>query len=140
MLLAALSAYFTTGFAIRPLEGLQAGLTRLRGGDYDTMIEPAGPPEIRRSCVEANQLAQTLKRLSQDNRDLLRRLVSVQDGERRELARELHDEQGPLLFAIRANATALSESEGAPAHGSPRTAFCRPPKRCRRPTAGFWRA
>jgi two-component system, NarL family, sensor histidine kinase UhpB len=115
MLLAAASAYFTTGSAIRPLGELQAGLTRLRAGDYETMIASEGPPEIRRSCVAANQLALTLKGLNQDNRDLLRRLVSVQDDERRELARELHDELGPLLFAIRANATALAEaSPGQP--------------------------
>ena len=39
----------------------------------------------------------------------------MQDEERRELARELHDELGPLLFAIRANATALSELLPRPA-------------------------
>jgi signal transduction histidine kinase len=124
MLLAALSAYFTTGSAIRPLGALQQGLTRLRGGDYETMIAAAGPPEIRKSCEEANELARTLKRLSQDNRSLLRKIVSLQDDERRELARELHDELGPLLFAIRANATALAESAddghvepGSPVHG-----------------------
>lgn len=124
MLFAALSAYFTSGAAIRPLEQLQSGLTRLQAGDYDTRIELAGPPEIRRSCAEANDLARTLKRLSQDNRDLLRKIVSVQDDERRELARELHDELGPLLFAIRANTTALVEATsgddpepGSPAHG-----------------------
>src|SRR4029077_20786205 len=124
MLLAAMSAYFTTGSAIRPLQELQAGLARLRAGHYDTMIAAAGPPEIRRSCEAANQLARTLRHLSQDNRDLLRRLVSVQDDERRELARELHDELGPLLFAIRANATALAETTtgglaeaGSPAQG-----------------------
>ena len=93
----------------------------MRNGDFDTAIPVAGPPEIRRSCDEANQLAATLKRLSRDNRELLRKLVSVQDEERRELARELHDEMGPLLFAIRANATALSETAagGAPEPGSP---------------------
>jgi two-component system sensor histidine kinase UhpB len=124
MLLAALSAYFTTGSAIRPLDALQQGLTRLRRGDYGTMIPTAGPPEIRKSCEEANELARTLKRLSQDNRGLLRKIVSLQDDERRELARELHDELGPLLFAIRANATALAESAddgqvgpGSPVHG-----------------------
>jgi len=124
MLLAALSAYFTTGSAIRPLKELQAGLTRLRTGHYDTAITAGGPPEIRRSCEAANQLARTLRQLSHDNRDLLRRLVSVQDDERRELARELHDELGPLLFAIRANTTALAETAtgglaepGSPAQG-----------------------
>jgi two-component system, NarL family, sensor histidine kinase UhpB len=121
MLLAALSAYLTTGTALRPLAQLGAGLTRMRNGDYDTVVAVAGPPEIRKSCEEANQLALTLKRLSRDNRELLRKLVSVQDDERRELARELHDEMGPLLFAIRANATALSESAagGSPGPGSP---------------------
>ncbi|MGY4421841.1 signal transduction histidine kinase [Bradyrhizobium sp. JR6.1] len=102
MLLAGLSAYFTTGTALRPLAQLGAGLTRMRNGDYDATIPLGGPPEIRQSCAEANELAATLKRLSRDNRDLLRKLVAVQDDERRELARELHDEMGPLLFAIRA--------------------------------------
>jgi signal transduction histidine kinase len=117
MLMAALSAYFTTGSAIRPLAQLRRGLALLRAGDYDTVIPLAGPPEIRKSCEAANQLAATLKRLSLDNRSLLRKLVSVQDDERHELAQELHDELGPLLFAIRANATALSES--SPGHAEP---------------------
>jgi glucose-6-phosphate-specific signal transduction histidine kinase len=121
MLFTALSAWLTIGTALRPLAQLGAGLTRMGNGDYDTAIPMAGPPEIRRSCGEANQLAVTLKRLSRDNRGLLRKLVSVQDDERRELARELHDEMGPLLFAIRANATALSEQAavGPPEPGSP---------------------
>jgi len=118
---AALSAWLTTGTALRPLAQLGAGLTRMRNGDYDTAIPMAGPPEIHKSCAEANQLAATLKRLSRDNRELLRKLVLVQDHERRELALELHDEMGPLLFAIRANATALSETAagGAGEAGSP---------------------
>jgi two-component system sensor histidine kinase UhpB len=36
--------------------------------------------------------------------------VSLQDDERRDLARELHDELGPLLFGIRANAVALLDA------------------------------
>ena len=125
ILLAAFNAYVTTGAAIRPLEQLGAGLTRMRNGDYDTAIALAGSPEIRKSCEEANQLAATLKRLSRNNQELMRKLVSVQDDERSELARELHDEMGPLLFAIRANATALSDpsAEGESQPGSPAQAI-----------------
>lgn len=112
--LTAVIAYVLAGSALRPLQDLGAGLTRIRRGDYATPIPVVGPPEIRQSCKEANALAATLAQLSQDNRELLHRMVSLQDDERRDLARELHDELGPLLFSIRAGTIALSET-------SPRT-------------------
>src|SRR4051812_18999502 len=108
--LTAAIAYFTTGAALGPLQQLGAGLTRMRKGDYDHLIPLCGPPEIRKSSEEANELARTLRRLSRDNRDLLRKIVSLQDDERRDLARELHDELGPLLFGIPAQAVPLHEA------------------------------
>jgi len=110
MLLTGAIAHFTARSALRPLQRLGDGLTRMRTGDYEQLISPAGPPEIRRSAQEANELARTLNRLSQDNRSLLRRIVSLQDDERQDMARELHDELGPLLFGIRANTVALLEA------------------------------
>ncbi len=110
MLLTGAIAHFAARSALRPLQSLGDGLTRMRTGDYEQPIAPTGPPEIRKSAQEANELARTLKRLSQDNRSLLRRIMSLQDDERQDLARELHDELGPLLFGIRANTVALLES------------------------------
>ena len=110
MLLTAAIAHFAVRSALRPLQNLGDGLTRMRSGDYEQQIAAAGPPEIRTSAREANELARTLNRLSQDNRGLLRRIVSLQDDERQDMARELHDELGPLLFGIRANTVALLES------------------------------
>ena len=110
MLLTGAIAHFASRSALRPLQSLGDGLTRMRSGDYEQPIAPAGPPEIRKSAQEANELARTLNRLSQDNRSLLRRIVSLQDDERQDMARELHDELGPLLFGIRANTVALLES------------------------------
>jgi two-component system, NarL family, sensor histidine kinase UhpB len=110
MLLTGAIAHFTARSVLRPLQNLGDGLTRMRMGDYEQQIPSAGPPEIRKSAQEANELARTLNRLSQDNRSLLRRIVSLQDDERQDMARELHDELGPLLFGIRANTVALLES------------------------------
>lgn len=117
MALTGVIAYIFAGSALRPLQDLGDGLTRIRRGEYAKPIPVGGPPEIRQSCEEANALAATLAQLSQDNRDLLHRLVSLQDDERRDLARELHDELGPLLFGIRAGAIALIEA--SPLAGNP---------------------
>jgi two-component system sensor histidine kinase UhpB len=110
MLLTGVISYFTVGAALGPLRDLGAGLTRMRNGNYGELIPDSGPPEVRKSCAEANELARTLSQLSHDNRILLRKIMSLQDDERRDLARELHDELGPLLFGIRANTVALLET------------------------------
>jgi two-component system sensor histidine kinase UhpB len=117
ILLTGVIAYFTAGAVLRPLQDLGDGLTRMRKGNYDEFIPASGPPEIRKSCEEANELARTLGELSHDNRTLLHKIVSLQDDERRDLARELHDELGPLLFGIRANAVALLEATPAGEEG-----------------------
>ncbi len=44
---------------------------------------------------------------SRNKRHLAERVVSLQDVERKEIARELHDEFGPYLFALRAHASSL---------------------------------
>jgi two-component system sensor histidine kinase UhpB len=110
MLLTGAIAHFAARSALRPLQNLGDGLTRMRSGDYEQPIASSGPPEIRKSAEEANELARTLNRLSHDNRRLLRQIVSLQDDERQDMARDLHDELGPLLFGIRANTVALLES------------------------------
>ena len=43
----------------------------------------------------------------EDNRRHAQRAVSLQDLERKQIARELHDEFGPYLFSLRAHASAL---------------------------------
>jgi len=109
-LLTGIIAYFTVVATLAPLRNIGEGMSRMRKGDYDRPILPSGPPEARWSAEVANELARTLNRLSHDNRNLLHKIVSLQDDERRDMARDLHDELGPLLFGIRANAVALTEA------------------------------
>jgi two-component system sensor histidine kinase UhpB len=113
MLVTLAITYLTVDTALKPLRDLGSGLARLRDGHYAGRIPCSGPPEISESCEAANELATTLTRLDRENRSLLRKMVSIQDEERRDIARELHDELGPLLFAIRANVIAMVDSGAA---------------------------
>lgn len=54
-----------------------------------------------------------LRRALEENRSLVGRIIEVQEEERRRLARELHDELGQTLNAIRLDALALPDSQAA---------------------------
>jgi two-component system sensor histidine kinase UhpB len=70
-------------------------------------VPEKGPPEFVDICTKLNRLAATLKVTISENRRLAERIICIQDEERKDLARELHDELGPYLFAIRAGATTM---------------------------------
>jgi two-component system, NarL family, sensor histidine kinase UhpB len=106
-LAALIGASFILGRTLRPLQSCSTALGRLRDGDYQARAEAAGSPEFVDLCAKINALAEALQNLSAANRDLIRRLMDVQEDERKTIARELHDEIGPHLFALRANATVL---------------------------------
>jgi two-component system, NarL family, sensor histidine kinase UhpB len=93
--------------ALAPLEALSQAMTSIEAGRYDTRVEPGGAPELAAICTKLNHLAAVLGDAVEDKRRLAERAVSLQDLERKEIARELHDEFGPYLFALRAHAGAL---------------------------------
>jgi len=95
------------GRALAPLEALSQAMTRIEAGSYDVRVAPGGAPELAAICARLNHLAATLGEAVEDKRQLAERAVSLQDLERKEIARELHDEFGPYLFALRAHASAL---------------------------------
>jgi two-component system sensor histidine kinase UhpB len=94
--------------ALAPIETLSQAMTKIESGSYDTRVKPDGPPELAAICAKLNHLAGALGDAVEDKRRLAERVVSLQDVERKEIARELHDEFGPYLFALRAHASALT--------------------------------
>jgi two-component system, NarL family, sensor histidine kinase UhpB len=93
--------------ALSPIRALDKALGQLRDHAYGTRISDVGPPELRRIFRRFNNLAEDLARTTEQNRLLTSKIISIQDDEWREIGRELHDEFGPYLFAIRAHASAL---------------------------------
>jgi two-component system, NarL family, sensor histidine kinase UhpB len=95
------------GRALAPLGALSQAMSRIETGSYGVHIVPTGAPEFAAICAKLNHLAQTLGKAVEEKRQLAERVVSLQDLEREEIARELHDEFGPYLFALRVHAGAL---------------------------------
>jgi two-component system sensor histidine kinase UhpB len=114
------------GRALAPLEALSQAMSRIETGSYSVHIEPSGAPELAAICTKMNRLAETLGEAVEEKRRLAERAVSLQDREREEIARELHDEFGPYLFALRVHAGALMrlartgvpDADGLLKHGS----------------------
>ena len=93
--------------ALMPMQKLGSALRLMQGGNYKVELEKTGPPELAEISGKLNDLAAALDRTRDDNARLTEQIISLEDHERRELARELHDEFGPYLFAVRANLTSL---------------------------------
>jgi two-component system sensor histidine kinase UhpB len=91
--------YWTLAWGLRPLSDLSAAFTRLGCGDYASIAE-AGPVELARISREFNQMVGRLSTMKLQNDRLHEQLRNVQEDERASLARELHDEIGPFLFAV----------------------------------------
>jgi two-component system sensor histidine kinase UhpB len=96
------------GRALAPLQSLSEAMVNIEAGFYDTRVAPAGSPELAAICSKLNHLAATLGDAVEEKRRLAETAVSLQDAERKEIARELHDEFGPYLFALRAHASSLN--------------------------------
>lgn len=95
--------------ALRPLQGLLDGIERLERGEPDALhgmpVMPIG---------ELQAVAQALRRLdaallsAQAGRRVLRqKVLTLQEDERQRLARDLHDELGQRLTALRVDAAWL---------------------------------
>jgi two-component system sensor histidine kinase UhpB len=115
-LILALVLFVATSLVVRraltPLDALSRAMADIEAGNYQTRVAPDGAPELAALCARLNHLATTLDHALEDRRRLAERIVSLQDTERKEIARELHDEFGPYLFALRAHASAVSRLAG----------------------------
>ena len=99
-LLSALLICTAVGRALRPLENLSTAFERIGEGDYHGTLPEHGPPELARLATGFNRMTQRLAMAAAQNRRLNERLLTLQAEERADLARDLHDEVGPMLFAV----------------------------------------
>jgi two-component system sensor histidine kinase UhpB len=99
-----LLVFLAMGAAIQPLRRMSAALARIGEGDYGERVPEQGPPELVRLQRSFNGMAEQLAAMRGQNRALEAQLSTIQDEERAELARELHDDIGPYLFSVTVDA------------------------------------
>lgn len=96
--------------ALRPTQLIRAGLERIARNDLTARLPAFDLAELSAISDVFNHLAESLGTALAERNELTRKLIALQDEERRHLARELHDEFGQSLAAIRALAASARQT------------------------------
>jgi two-component system sensor histidine kinase UhpB len=114
--------YIFIGRTLQPLNRLAGALEEIGDGRYRTRISGRLAPELARLRDSFNRMAVRLAEADAENRRLNEQVLTLQEQERGEIARDLHDEVSPYLFAIGADAATalrlLKESRASEAGGN----------------------
>lgn len=99
----------TLRWALRPLEKLSSALVEVGHGNFETHVPESGPLELVTLYKEFNRMADQLAAAESKNQQLNEQLSTVQEEERADIARDLHDEIGPFLFAVGVDAETIPQ-------------------------------
>lgn len=105
--------YGIIGHALRPLRDLTNAFAKIGAGDYLQRVAVKGPREIGELSARFNSMAGRLREMEAGNRRLKEQLDQVQEEERIELSRNLHDEVSPLLFSVDVDALTIRKLTGS---------------------------
>jgi len=86
---------------LRPISQLADALAQLERGDFSARVDTFVVSELTPIQNRFNHMAGVLEKVMAENHALAGNMLTVQETERRDLSRELHDELGPCLFGIR---------------------------------------
>jgi two-component system, NarL family, sensor histidine kinase UhpB len=102
--------WLALAYALGFFRRFRGGLLAISDGAYDARLDTNGPPEFAALARGFNHMAARLQSYSEANHRLHRQVQTVQEEERAGIARDLHDEVGPYLFAIQVDANAVAKS------------------------------
>ncbi len=104
--------------ALQPLHRVSTALAAVGSGEYAVRLPQAGASELAGLTQGFNAMAARLSLAEAQNRRLHEQLVTLQEEERADLARDLHDEVGPFLFTAALDAAAVEQAAAAGQHAA----------------------
>ena len=95
---------------IKPIKKIIEGFEKLEEGNYKTRVSRSNILELNMIGRKFNSMVGKLKNSNYKIHKLSQDLINVQEQEKKELARNLHDELGQVLTAIQAEAASIPNS------------------------------
>ena len=95
---------------IKPINKIIEGFEKLEAGNYKSKINKSNILELDIIGRKFNSMINNLRQSNDKIHKLSQNLINVQEQEKSELARDLHDELGQSLTALQAEAASISKS------------------------------
>lgn len=107
--------YWMLGWSLKPLGIMLNAINKMEQGDLTTRLPNFKLPEFERIGHSLNRMAESLtaERQLEENRQLTQVIQKHIEDERRSLARELHDELGQYVTAIKTFAVGIANKSKA---------------------------
>ncbi len=101
---------FTTYTAIRPIESLLESVREVTRGNLSQRVSVNSSDELSVLADEFNSMTDQLSKTRQSRDNLIKKLISSQEEERKRIARELHDNTGQSLSTLMLSLHLLEKS------------------------------
>jgi two-component system sensor histidine kinase UhpB len=95
---------------IKPINKIIEGFEKLESGNFKSKIKKSNILELDIIGKKFNSMINNLRQSNNKIHQLSQNLIDVQEQEKSELARDLHDELGQSLTALQAEAASISKS------------------------------